>query len=170
MEKTGEVVARRWKNEGAVIVIVWIILPALGVLIGVLWAGAEDMQEQLTGLLYSVFLIILFGALIFRTILYFVIPQIYIVYKDDKFYLYPKKKTEIVLYPGEIKDVIRRHYKGRRYSRYAHRSGKLTIVHARGTEEFSLVDELEFTCRKIEEIRDACRNGACSAEKYNPQN
>lgn len=90
------------------------------------------MQEQLTGLLYSVFLIILFGALIFRTILYFVIPQIYIVYKDDKFYLYPKKKTEIVLYPGEIKDVIRRHYKGRRYSRYAHRSGKLTIVHARG--------------------------------------
>ena len=38
MEKTGEVVARRWKNEGAVIVIVWIILPALGVLIGVLWA------------------------------------------------------------------------------------------------------------------------------------
>lgn len=55
MEKTGEVVARRWKNEGAVIVIVWIILPALGVLIGVLWAGAEDMQEQLTGLLYSVF-------------------------------------------------------------------------------------------------------------------
>lgn len=66
--------------------------------------------------------------------------------------------------------MIRRHYKGRRYSRYAHRSGKLTIVHARGTEEFSLVDDLEFTCRKIEEIRDACRNGACSAEKYAPQN
>ena len=144
-----KVIAERSKRIKVEVITCWIALLVVCPLIVNLACDGVHTRDVI---FYSVMTVILFVALIWRTVQMCAMPKILILYKNGKFYLYPDKKTEIELEPRQIRRVEYKNYRGMGFSRYASLSGKLFITYDKGFTSFSFVQDVSCVREDIDAI------------------